>query len=384
MKVFLFYFSIFIIIGCKNNRTPLFAKDANYENEKNNTLFVFVGEQLECKELPYDTGSMDAGFKAKFKIQQVVYGKYDYDTIEFEAYDHYGLPGFSHYKNSLLFLSKYKDKYYQEKYQFHDVYRTKNGRWAGTYWCSDSIYHYDIKPEMIEFEDSVYFPAMHKDMYGDDEDFPCGVPYYKLVGNKQIPIYGNYIEDIFKLKKEGVLTARGLFGDKKESNELISEEVPMAEVKKIVLSKDEAKYQKCTKEFLNSVNMGNFKEFKKWIADTINISDSILLATDLNNKIFQNIFRDKMLKKYNGKLDFDYLWTTIDSTKNSILNLKKKIYESEKDGNRVLIMGYNFYNKRSKKIALKFIKSNDGYKFCGYNSIDFPIYTEPDVQYIVR
>ena len=36
-------------------------------------------------------------------------------------------------------------------------------------------------------------------------------PYYKTVRNKAIAIYGNYIDDLFKLKREGVLKARGVF-----------------------------------------------------------------------------------------------------------------------------------------------------------------------------
>ncbi len=384
MKLICFLFPFLLLQGCKNNHTSLFAKDNTNENEKNNTLFVFVGEKLEFKVLPQKEGSMDGRFYAKFRILERVYGEYNADTIEFEAYDHYGLPGFSNYKNSLLFLSEYKGKYYQEKYQYYDEYKTKNGRWAGTYWCSNSIYNYDVKPEEIEFEDSVYFPAMHKDRYGDYEDFPCGEPYYRLVGDKKIPVYGSYIEDIFKLKKDGVLTARGLFGDKKESNELKTEAVQLAEVKKNILSKDEMNYQECTKKLLNSINMNHFKEFKKWINDTINAFDSVILSRQLNDKSFRHIFRDGMLKKYISTIDLSYLWDHLDSTKNSISNLKNIISEREKDESRVLIMGYNFYNKRSKKIALKFIQTKNGYKFCGYDSIDFPIYASSDIQYIVR
>ena len=33
------------------------------------------------------------------------------------------------------------------------------------------------------------------------------------MGDKAVAVYGNYIDELFKQTKDGVLTARGLFGD---------------------------------------------------------------------------------------------------------------------------------------------------------------------------
>ena len=95
-----------------------------------NKLFVFVGEKIAVTELPYEEGSMDAGYKAKYKILQRVYGNYPNDIIEFVAYDHYGTPAFSKYKNVLLFVSEYEGKFYHEKYVYDPLFKTKDGRWA--------------------------------------------------------------------------------------------------------------------------------------------------------------------------------------------------------------------------------------------------------------
>src|SRR5688572_5983356 len=115
-----------VLFGCKSNdKVPMIPKDQTSEAEKKNTLFVFVGEKVSVDEVPPDSNSMDAQFKAKYVILKRIYGMFVKDTIEFEVYDHYGRPGFSHYKNSLLFVSEYEGKFYHEKYQFFDVYPTE-------------------------------------------------------------------------------------------------------------------------------------------------------------------------------------------------------------------------------------------------------------------
>ena len=98
---------------------------------KKDSLYVFVGEKIYvtefCPEVDSNIILMDYSFKAKYKVIQNVYGSYDNDTIEFEAYDHHGIPAFSKFRYVLLYVSKYHGKLYHEKYQFADVYKTKNG-----------------------------------------------------------------------------------------------------------------------------------------------------------------------------------------------------------------------------------------------------------------
>lgn len=203
-----------------NSRVPLIQKDTTNEIEKKNTLFVFVGEKIDFSILPNDPDAFDTGIKARYKILQAVYGHYDADEIEFEAYDHYGVPRFTKYKTVLLYLSKHEGKYYQEKYMFDQVVRTKDGRWAGPYSREyGHMYnkHTPVKPEKIDFAEEISLPAKDLDGYL--------VPYYKRVGDTAIAVYGNYLPELFKLRRDGVLTARDLFPGKKEAAELpISEE----------------------------------------------------------------------------------------------------------------------------------------------------------------
>ena len=212
---------ILLLVSCGTHKTydPLIPKDMSVENERNNKLIVFVGEKIEVTELPYKKGDFDSKFHAKYKVLQLVYGKYVKETIEFIAYDHFGTPPFSKYKNVLLFVSEYDEKYYHEKYMFNDVYLTKDGRWAGPY-SEDYLHEYNdsttVKPEIIEFAEEVSYPVKIVYPDGEEQKFAYPAPYYKTVGDKAIAVYGNYIPELFKLKKDGVLTARQLFGNRKE------------------------------------------------------------------------------------------------------------------------------------------------------------------------
>ncbi len=201
-------------MSLSTDKIPLIEKDLTSEAEKSNTLFAFVGEKLEFTELPYEEGSLDAGYKAKYKIIQPVYGNYSSDTIEFVAYSHKGVPEFPNYNHVLLFVSESKGKYYHEKYQYFDLYKTKDNRWASSYKSSEYSKNIAVKPVRIDFLESVAYPTIIKYYNNQIDTIKYPEPYYKTVGDSAYAIYGNYLEDLFTLKKEGVLAARGLFEDK--------------------------------------------------------------------------------------------------------------------------------------------------------------------------
>jgi len=228
MKLFVALTAFFLLLAFAGhsqtlNKRPLIAKDQANENERKNRLFVFIGEKIEVKALPRKSGDFDNGFRARYKVLLPVYGHYAADTIEFNAYDHYGTPPFSSYKNVMLFVSEEKGKYYHEKYQFFDVYKTKNGRWASPYAEDDYQHAYNnhttVKPEKIEFAAEVAYPLKIKDSQGKEVILSYPRPYFKTTGDKAVAVYGNYTEDLFRLKKEGVLTARELFGNKNKKQQ---------------------------------------------------------------------------------------------------------------------------------------------------------------------
>lgn len=218
---FILHFLVFVLVGfqtatCQQARkAPLIAKDTTNTNEKNNTLLVFVGEKIELTTIPYKEGDFNSGVKAKYRILERVYGTHDNDVIEFEAYDHYGAFPFKDYKTVLLYLSMHEGKYYQEKYMFNPVFRTKSGRWAGPYADDDYDHSFNektsTKPEIIEFKEEASFPTKMKDKEGNTINLSFLEPYFKTVGDKAVVIYGNYVEELFKLKRDGFLKARKLF-----------------------------------------------------------------------------------------------------------------------------------------------------------------------------
>jgi len=204
--------SIIFLLGCNTQTTesasvttPLIPKDTSIKNERDNKLFVFVGEKIKVTTIPFTPSDFDGGVKAKYLIIQHIYGYYDKDTIEFEAYDHFNRFPFADYKNVLLYVVEDDGKFYQEKYMYDPLFKTKDGRWAGPY--SDGYRHsYNkhttIKPEKLDFAELVSFPTKVKDGEGKEFTISYPEPYYKIVGDKAIAVYGNYIPELFRLKKK--------------------------------------------------------------------------------------------------------------------------------------------------------------------------------------
>lgn len=181
------------------------------------SLYVFVGEKIGVSEFfPERKPNQMIGnsaFNARYRIVQQVYGHYPHDTIEFEAYDHYGIPAFSRYSHALLYVSKFHGKLYHEKYQYADVYQTKTGRWAGGYSAADYEHPFNkntsVKPELIPFEHEISYPIEERNREYIPKWYPT--PYYRIEPDKVVVVWGNYVEQLFELKKSGVLKSRGIF-----------------------------------------------------------------------------------------------------------------------------------------------------------------------------
>lgn len=193
---------------------------------RKDSLIVFVGEKIEVNYVERPPTEkiikgndtlisirMDSEYLAKYKILQLVHGAYKSDTIEFTVYDHYGEPTFSKYRTVLLFVSDYNGKLYHEKYQYFDLYMTENGKWASPYSSGDYNHSFKdsitVKPEKIPFTDKVFYSVKKMSTEAIKKWFPQ--PYYKIEKNRAIAIYGNYVEDLFRLKQQTILKARGIY-----------------------------------------------------------------------------------------------------------------------------------------------------------------------------
>lgn len=178
-------------------------------------IYVFVGRkiQVEYENIPYYCNRfiMDAKFKATYSILQQQVGVFPKDTISFEVYDHTGIPDFSAYENVLIFVAAYCGKLSHQKYQYFDVYKTVDGNWAspGDPYKYDNHHRKNLKAQNIQFADSVWFNLSGLSKEQINIRFPR--PFYKIEGNKAIPIMGAYINTLIEVKKEGALKSLGLF-----------------------------------------------------------------------------------------------------------------------------------------------------------------------------
>lgn len=189
-----------------------------FAQHNKDSLIVFVGEKISVQEMPDRNKKdspviyMDGEFKASYRILKLLNGHYTADTISFYAYDHYGQPAFSKYNTVLLFVYPYKDKNVQEKYQFFPVYKTKDDKWAGVYAAGDfqNNYYKDsitVQPEKIEFKEKLSF-SMEK-LDGEMKEYLYPAPFFTIKNNSAIPVYGNYVEDLFRIKQQTYLRKYG-------------------------------------------------------------------------------------------------------------------------------------------------------------------------------
>lgn len=175
-------------------------------------FYIFVGQKLKVtpEPEPYycDVEIMDSKVKAKYKILERVVGNFPKDTIVFASFNHNHRITFSNYENVLLFVGEYCGGLYHEKYQYFDLYKAADGKWAspGDPYKYDSYHKKNLVAQNIKFADTVYFDVNKLSELAIKQQYP--EPYYKIEGQKAIPIMGSYIDDLITVKKEGVLKAR--------------------------------------------------------------------------------------------------------------------------------------------------------------------------------
>jgi len=361
--------SLILLFSC--TQRPLIPKDNTNEAERNNHLFVFVGEKIEVKELKQDEDSWDGKFYARYKILQKVYGDYDGEFIEFTAYDHYGVPAFSNYENCLLFVSKHNNKFFQEKYQYYDVYKTKSNRWAGRYsvpdFGRDGGECYGVKPEKIDFQEPVSFLFSKME---NQQEIDCWFPqpYYKLDSAKATAVYGNYIEDLFIIKKKGVLAYRGLFAPKPNDDLISTPEVTTAEI----MVEDKAEYKRFGK-FLHSLRHLADSSDKTsgfvFTLDTFLLNDNPAVQQDLFSR---GIFSASLISKL---MESDNIRPSIVYSDSIVTNTYLKKAAKISGGNLIARIEVIKERVRSNElvVSLEFVKTHGVYKLYSCNQFNHSI-----------
>lgn len=188
-------------------------------------LLVFVGEKISLEDVTKEEEArarqatpgnqlifMDGIFRARYRVKHVIHGRYDGDIIEFRAADHYGEPAFSSYDNVLLFVSKGKEGYYHQKYQYYPMFRTSAGGWAGCgpIGATDAEERQGIvSPHRIDFAADAYFDLRKLNWRLGRKDFARD--YFTFERGRARCRLGNTPEELFEVKRRTVLKARGLF-----------------------------------------------------------------------------------------------------------------------------------------------------------------------------
>lgn len=184
--------------------------------EKPKMLYAFIGKKINVE--PADDVyycniiSMDSKYEAEYKILENLHGDYPKDTISFISYDHFSIKKYSDFENVLIYVADYCGELIHVKYQYHNLYKTIDGKWASPYnpyiyRKIDSTFH--IKPRKIEFEKPMEFEFKEENLELIKEKYP--EPYYEIKNGKVKVLYGNYPNELFELKKLTVLKELGFF-----------------------------------------------------------------------------------------------------------------------------------------------------------------------------
>ncbi|WP_052273482.1 hypothetical protein [Flavihumibacter solisilvae] len=241
------------------------------ENSGQGNMLVFIGQKIDLQVVKTEKATFDAIFTARYRILEIVCGNYNSDTIEFTVLDHYGRPPFEKYPTVLLYLVEDSGKYYHEKYQYQDLYKTNDGRWAGPY----DFYDHDrtddtinpVKPVVLEFADEVSFDITRLKKQEIRRYYP--EPYYRVAGGKAIAVYGNYVNELFELKKRGVLRARGYFG----VPDTTTHDIPLQSVvfsgEYKISKKDKKLLLKAWENLLEAINRNDTQKIKQLSLDSV-------------------------------------------------------------------------------------------------------------------
>jgi len=178
-------------------------------------LIAFIGRRIEVRyvEPKPDEIPFNAEFHVRAEVLQVVFGSYSKKEITFSSYVHMGPAPFEKNEFGLVYVSEREGRLVQQKYLFQAMYPTADGRWAG---CGDpyaamaDMHRHGVKPEAVAFRPPVVFDTARLSKPEVEREYPKA--FFRHRGGKAICVMGNYPAELFRVMKEGYLTARGVFG----------------------------------------------------------------------------------------------------------------------------------------------------------------------------
>lgn len=178
-------------------------------------LIAFVGKRIRVRHVERkakpNVWILDDEYLLRYQVLEVVFGTYTKKQIEFSSYIHIGTPAWEKSEYSLIYVSQRDGRFVQQKYLYQPVYPTSDGRWAG---CGDpyasGMPGSGVSPEPITFKPPVVFQVGKIQDFQVQHEYPA--PMFRREGETVICLMGSYPDALFRVMKEGYLTARGVFG----------------------------------------------------------------------------------------------------------------------------------------------------------------------------
>jgi hypothetical protein len=218
------------------------SKNSCMENIEEDELLIFIGEKIDIKKLPESTEPCTAThcydkFSARYKVIEKICGNYSKNEITFYVDGYYDIPSFAEYKNCLFYLTRKrnsKDTFTQLTWQYDEVYKTKDGEWASPF-SAMNYRDYDstkggIKPRKTEYAEPVTYKVKGLSRNKLNLHFPT--PYFTITNKVATAQYGNYVEELVQMKKDGLLKNWGYYGLRDTTDKKVKiQDVTLAEVR---------------------------------------------------------------------------------------------------------------------------------------------------------
>lgn len=187
--------------------------------EKPTKLYVFIGKKIKVWKAPSsycNVGRLTSRILSKYEVVKNIYGDYKKDTIQFTTYPPHS-PAFQQnykpfktffadFEYCLLYVLEYKDELLQTRYVFDDVYMTTEGKWATPLkpkGLRNTISADSFKLKKMDFVTPIEFAYDEKFEKQIKENF--SEAHNKISNGKILVNYGFYVEDLFEIRKTGVL-----------------------------------------------------------------------------------------------------------------------------------------------------------------------------------
>lgn len=162
MKRFLFILLSFVLgASVASAQENVSIEDMPFDvttSDPDGSVIAFIGKKIFVRRdetFPPEPGKkgddiiiyMDGRYEARYQIEKLVAGSHEGDTIDFHAYDHYGMPRFSNVEEALIFVYNNPEGRVHSKYNYYEVHPTSDGDWAA---CGDAYVQYDPEEEEKE------------------------------------------------------------------------------------------------------------------------------------------------------------------------------------------------------------------------------------------